>query len=259
MVTNLIPMAGKGQRFIKENYKISKPLIEISGEPMIINAIKTFPKADDWIFVCRKEHITIDKIDEKIKTLLPDSKFLSIDYITEGQACTCLLAKELINLDKPLFIGSCDSSITWNKKKYEELINEIDTDIICFGFTNQNKLSSNPQEFGWIKLKNDRKTIEKISVKTPISNDPYNDYALVSLFYFKTARLFFEIVENLIKVNDRINNEFYIDSCINQGIKLGYKAKIFVVNQYVGWGTPRELKEYEFWKKFFIKNKEEIP
>lgn len=246
-------MAGRGERFSNAGYKISKPLIKVSNEPMIVKAIKTFPKSEDWVFVCRDEHIKNDHIDEEIKKILPHAKFLPIDYITEGQACTCLLAKNLINPDEPLFIGSCDSGMVWNKEKYESLILEKDTDIVCFGFTKQNKLAYNPKACSWIKLKGDGKTIDKVSVKMPVSNDPYNDNAVVSFFYFKTARLFFEIAEDLIKNNIRVNNEFYVDSCINHGIKLGYKAKIFVINQYIGWGTPEELREYEFWERYFIR------
>lgn len=255
MVTNLIPMAGKGQRFANSGYKVNKPLIQVSGKPMIIQAIKTFPEADNWIFVCRKEHIENDKIDERIKEEYPNSRFIPIDYTTEGQACTCMLAKPYINGNEPLFIGSCDIGMSWNKQDYYKLINEDDTDIVCFGFTRQSVLMSNPKAFGWIKLREDKKTIEKVSVKVPISENPYNDYAVVGFFYFKTAEIFSRIVEDLIKNNIRTNNEFYVDNCINQGIKLGYTAKIFIVNQFIGWGTPQDLREYELWEKYFTKKR----
>ena len=44
-LTTLIPMAGKGMRFKKENYKLPKPLIEISGIPKDIQAVKSLPKS----------------------------------------------------------------------------------------------------------------------------------------------------------------------------------------------------------------------
>ena len=55
---NLIPMAGNGQRFIDEGYSIPKPLIEINGLPMILRSAKSLPKADQWIFICKKDHIS---------------------------------------------------------------------------------------------------------------------------------------------------------------------------------------------------------
>lgn len=245
-------MAGKGQRFVDAGYAVSKPLINVSGEPMIVQAIKTFPAAKDWIFVCREEHINTDKIDSEIKKVVPNARFLPINYVTEGQACTCLLVKGLVNPEEPLFIGSCDCGMVWDQDKYEKLISEEDTDIVCFVFTRQNSLLIKPKAYGWVKVKEDGKTIDSVSVKVPISDNPYNDYAVTAFFYFKSAKLFFEIAESLIRDNVRINNEFYVDSCINQGIKLGYKAKAFVIDQFIGWGTPEELREYEFWEKYFL-------
>jgi len=250
-MTNLIPMAGDGNRFKEAGFKIPKPLINVSGKPMIINAVAMMPNSDDWLFICRKEHIDEFKIDKEIKKYITNAKFLTLDYLTEGQASTCLLSKGHIDHEKPLFIGACDNGMKFDYKKYEELIKEKDTDIICFGFTKQIKLLCNPNAWGWIKVKKDRKTIENISVKIPISDNPYNDFAVVGSFYFRKAKIFFEIVEDLIKNNVRINNEFYVDSCVNQGIEMGYKAKIFVLDHYIGWGTPIDLKEYESWESYF--------
>ena len=39
----LIPAAGQGKRFQTEDYKIHKPLIEISGKPMLIQSILLHP------------------------------------------------------------------------------------------------------------------------------------------------------------------------------------------------------------------------
>ena len=49
--STLIPMAGKGSRFKKENYKLSKPLIPISGIPMVIQAVKSLPNTNTYSFI----------------------------------------------------------------------------------------------------------------------------------------------------------------------------------------------------------------
>ena len=53
-MANLIPMAGIGKRFSKEGYKLPKPLIPVSGMPMVVKAIKDMPSSNKWIFVVRK-------------------------------------------------------------------------------------------------------------------------------------------------------------------------------------------------------------
>ena len=37
---------------------------------------------------------------------------------------------------------------------------------------------------------------------------------------------------------------------INDGLKVG----IFEVEKYICWGTPDDLKTYNYWKKFFEKD-----
>src|SRR3989344_8295071 len=108
-MTNLIPRAGIGKRFSDEGYTLPKPLIPVSGKPMIAQAIRSMPLADDWIFVCRKEHIEKYRVDEVLKNEIPSCKIISVDKTTEGQASTCLLAKDAMDMDKPLFIGACDN------------------------------------------------------------------------------------------------------------------------------------------------------
>ena len=87
---NLIPMAGDGKRFIDAGYTTPKPLIEINGLPMIVHAAKSLPKADLWIFICRENHIAEAGIDKVLKAFFPGAIVLSIGYLTEGQASTCL-------------------------------------------------------------------------------------------------------------------------------------------------------------------------
>ena len=57
MRINLIPMAGEGQRYVDAGYQIPKPFIEVDGLPMVIRACQALPKADRYIFVCRKSHL----------------------------------------------------------------------------------------------------------------------------------------------------------------------------------------------------------
>lgn len=244
----LIPMAGKGQRFIDEGYLVSKPLIQVSGKPMIVQATNSLPKGNKHIFICRTDHLK-DNIDQVLQSTFQNCKVIDIDYITEGQASTCALSKNYIDMEEELIIGACDNGMVFDPQKFEELKNQTDTDIICFGFTKQNNLALKPESWGWIKHEN--YLIDSISVKVPISKNPYNDNAVIGSFYFKKAKYFFEIYDHLVKNNIRVNNEFYVDSCIDQAKNLGYKAKLFVVDKYIGWGTPKDLKEYQFWESYF--------
>ena len=46
-----MPVAGKGQRFINQNYTIPKPFIKINNQYMFIKAAKSLPVAHKTFFI----------------------------------------------------------------------------------------------------------------------------------------------------------------------------------------------------------------
>lgn len=77
------------------------------------------------------------------------------------------------------------------------------------------------------------------------------DHAVVGTFWFKSGNIFVEAAEHMIAANTRINNEFYVDECMNDLLSLGYKVKVFEIDYYVCWGTPNDYKTFNYWNEFF--------
>lgn len=248
----LIPMAGEGSRFQKEGYLTPKPLIPIESIPMVVKAANSLPKGDNYIFICREFHIKKFQIDIEIKQYFPDAEIISIDQLTEGQASTCLFATELINNNQELLIGASDNGVIYDKTKFEEA-KEL-SDCLVFSFRNNVTVVPNPAQYGWV-VSDQNCNAEKVSVKIPISDNPMNDHAIVGAFWFKKGKYFVDAATSMIHKNRRINNEFYVDECINDLIDAGLKVKVFEIDYYIGWGTPNDLRSYEYWNNFFKDNK----
>jgi len=244
-MTVVVPMAGLGSRFSKEGYILPKPLIPVSGVPMISKVVDDLPNADTWIFIVRKEHVINFSIDIYLKSLIPDAIVISIDYTTEGQACTCLLAREYIDQNDSLLITACDTGFIYDAEKFNELVSDKSVDSIYWTFTKNILLKDNPKAYGWCCLGRDRLTIEDMSVKEPISDDPYNDHAIVATFYFKKAKDFLDATSLMIERDFRINNEFYVDSLPFFLRELGKRTVIFDVDELFSWGTPKALYVYQ--------------
>lgn len=253
-MANLIPMAGIGSRFAKEGYKLPKALIPVSGVPMIIKVIRNLPQSNKWVFVVRQEHIDEFHIDEVIKGELPHAIIIPVSGTTEGQACTCLLAAPYLDKNEELFIAACDNGYLYDKKRYESLKADRSVSSILWTFTQRENLTRNPKAWGWVKLAEDGLTIENMSVKVPVSDDPFNDHAVVATFWFRRARDFIDAADLMIKENHRINNEFYVDAIPIFLKKLGKRSVIFDVGLYVGWGTPQDLYDYQL-MEFLVSNK----
>ena len=244
-MANIIPMAGEGSRFSSEGYTIPKPLIPVSGMPMIIKAIRDMPKSDKWIFMVRKEHVDDYKIDELIKSEIPNAIIIPVEKTTEGQACTCMLAEPHLDDDEPVFIAACDNGYVYDKVAYEILCNDPKVDSVVWTFTKKETLKRNPNAWGWCKLGKDGITVEDMSVKIPVSDDPFKDHAVVATFYFKKAKDFKDAYNLMLKEDYRIKNEFYVDAIPIFLNKLKKRSVIFDVDLYLGWGTPKDLYDYQ--------------
>jgi dTDP-glucose pyrophosphorylase len=246
----LIPMAGAGSRFQKEGYTIPKPLIPVDGTPMVIKATKALPKGDKHIFICRDFHISEYKIEVELKKYYPEANIITVDKLTEGQASTCLFAETLINNKEELCIGASDNGMIYENARFEEA--KKNSDCLIFTFRNNVTVVPKPKQYGWVATDAENNAT-KISVKIPVSDNPIKDHAIVGAFWFKEGSYFVEAAHQMIAKNRRVNGEFYVDECINDLISSGKKVKVFEIDYYICWGTPDDLKTYEYWENFFVK------
>ena len=121
----LIPMAGEGSRFAKEGYTFPKPLIDVKGKPMIQTVVENLDFDCEYIFLVREEHIekysglldTLDRITNG------NFKYVVVDRLTEGAACTALLAEEFIDSDEDLLIANSDQIVEYESKNFTLLKN----------------------------------------------------------------------------------------------------------------------------------------
>lgn len=251
MRINLIPLAGLGSRFTKEGYSDPKPLIDVSGKAMIIRAARSLPEADKWIFVCRTEHLEKYPLRETLETEFPGCVIIDIDYLTEGQASTCMLAAEHIDPEDSLAIGACDNGMTWDKEKFESMVDDESIDAMLFSFRNNVTVERNPNAYGWIKVDEDE-VVQGMSVKIPISDNPVHDHAVVGSFWFRRGQDFIDKTNQMIEKKRRINDEFYVDKVFDEFIEDGMKVKVFEIDKYICWGTPNDLRTYQYWEEYFM-------
>lgn len=260
MMNIIIPMAGAGQRFADEGYKIHKPAIPTINHrtglefPMVVCATMDLPGVEkegkNVTFIDRSFHKEAG-VEETIKEHYPKASFITVDKLTEGQACTCMLAKNKINNDLPLLIAGCDNGMIIDEKLFEEL--KKDCDVIAFTYRNNEAVCENPNAYGWV-IVDDSNRISGLSIKKAISDNPMHDHAIVATFWFKKGSIFVEATEKMISENDRINAEFYVDQVLKHALELGYDARVFEIDRYIGWGTPKDYEEYmktiKYWKEF---------
>jgi NDP-sugar pyrophosphorylase family protein len=248
----LIPLAGKGLRFSTLGYKKPKPLLEVSGKPMIIQAVNSLPQSQKLIFVALKEHLQNYPLKKVLKDEFINPKIVSLENVTQGQAITCSLGLKDEDINSSLLIAATDNGMIYDQNKYQKLIEDKNVDAIIFTFRNHVSSKSNPQMYGWVKTDHKNNAIS-VSVKVPISKKIHKDHAIVGTFWFKKVEFFNQGLKNLIDKNIKINNEYYVDSLMGELINLGLNVKVFEVDNYLCWGTPNDYETFIYWQSFFHK------
>ena len=258
--TLILPMAGKGSRFTEEGYDLPKPLLDVDGLPMILQAVDCLPESDNNVFICLQDHIDDFGIDKTLKNHFLNTEVISINETTEGQACTCEIGIEEtnINLENPILISACDNGVFYDRKKYLELLNDESIDVIVWTFRNNQASKTNPNAYAWLDV-DENDNIKHVSCKKFIYENPLITHAIIGTMFFRKGTYFMEGLQKNYNENIRTNGEFYVDDVLNQNIKDGLKVKVFEVENYICWGTPNDYKTYNYWNKYFknIKNKNE--
>ncbi len=243
---NLVPLAGKGERFVKRGYSVPKPLLNVSGLPMVVQAAKSLPECDKWIFICQKKHLENSNLETILKKNFSSIELVVLDGPTNGQASSCYLSKKYLNETDILTIGSTDAFFSYDKSLYNDLIKKKIS--IVFGFNLNQKKILNPNMYGWIDFDKNL-NVSNVLCKKTISNTPEKDYAVVGSFCFVSTKKFYDSFKSIVKMNKKVNNEFYLDTVIDDLAKKD-NVKIIKVNKYVSWGTPEDYEKNKFIKIF---------
>jgi dTDP-glucose pyrophosphorylase len=228
----IIPMAGKGSRFPKDQY-LPKPLIDVNGKPMIVRAIESLDIQDaQWHFIIRKDNFT-DAIKDIISKVVVNPRFSEVEKTTEGPACSALLFKKDINNDQELVIANCDQIMEWNSKLFFHNVRLYDGAVVTY--------YSDTDKNSYVKL--DRKgNAVRFAEKEVISNISLN-----GVHYWKQGRYFVDSAEKMIAADDRApNGEFYIAPTYNYMIHSGKVVGIHHIpnEQHHAVGVPIDLERF---------------
>lgn len=230
----LIPMAGEGSRFRQSGKHIIKPLIDIKGKPMAIRAIETLGLDGRLIVVLRKSEDG-ETIYGTLKQHINSFEVVWSEGLTEGPACSALLAKDLINNNDPLIITNCDQIMTWDSNAFSKYLMAVDYDgIMVTYFCDKEKNSyARCNSCGLVDL-----VLEKVVL---------SDISLNGIHYWRRGSDFVWSAEEMIRTNGRsVNGEFYISQTYNYLINNGRTVGIYHIpnSWHHAVGIPEDLETF---------------
>lgn len=225
----LIPMAGAGSRFANAGYTFPKPLIEVNGKPMIQVVVENLNIDAHYIFLVQKEHYEKYNLKQLLNLIAPGCDIIQVDGLTEGAACTTLLARDLINNNEPLLMANSDQFVEWNSNEclYAFTADAIDGGIVSFKATHP--------KWSFAKI-GDNGFVTEVAEKNPIS-----DNATVGIYFWKKGADYVKYAEQMISNNTRTNGEFYVCPVFNEAIADNKKIRVKQIEKMWGIGTPEDL------------------
>ncbi len=232
-VNLIIPMAGEGKRFSDVGYTIPKPFIPVHGKPMVQSVVENLNIDGKHIFIVQKQHSVGNSLKLFLEGIRPECVIIEVDSLTEGPACTALLAEQYID-DNPLIIVNCDQMIhDFNLKHLLEFCEKNEADGILGAFLSSSKKNS------YMKI-DPQGEVTEVKEKIVISNIATN-----GLHFWKNGKDFVSSAKKMIEAGERYNNEFYIAPTYNYLVKDGKKILPFFYNLHWPIGIPDDLNKYK--------------
>jgi len=238
MLNIVLPIAGRGSRFVEAGYSLPKPLIPVHGVPMIEVVVNNVRPREPhrFIFMALQEHLDYLGMRATLERIAPGCTIIPVSQVTEGAACTVLLARNVIDDDEPLMLANSDQWVNFDINDYlAEMERQTADGLIMTMWADHPKWS-------YIGL-DETNRVTCVVEKQVISNE-----ATVGIYNFRHGYDFVWAAEQMIAKNLRVNNEFYVAPVYNEMIEKGRKISYFNIGKVgdgmYGMGVPSDLEVF---------------
>ena len=236
MLNIVVPMAGRGSRFASVGFRDPKPLIPVEGRPMIEWVVESTRPSQPhrFVFLCLGEHLRATRMRSVLERVAPGCVVVSVDSVTDGAACTVLLAREWIDSEDPLMIANSDQWVDYPVDAYLEAMGDADGLIMTFW--------NDHPKWSYAKLSPDGRVAEVVE-KVVVS-----DQATVGVYNFRRGSDFVRAADEMIARGLKVNGEFYVAPTYNLLIGAGKEIVVHDIEKaggrMHGLGTPEDLERF---------------
>jgi dTDP-glucose pyrophosphorylase len=231
-------MAGRGSRFYEAGYKVPKFEV-MAHDRSLFNwsmcSLENFmTPSSRVIFVCLKENKSSDFVMRQAKKLgLTDVHIVELHELTDGQATSAYMSRELWNPEWPLLIYNIDTYVKPHALKPDDIRSGSDGWVPCFRVSGEH--------WSFVKLGDDGWAVD-LAEKQRIS-----DYASIGLYWFRRADRYVELYEQFFSdTKNLVRGEKYIAPLYRQLLTEGGKVSLSdlrLADVHV-LGTPTELDRF---------------
>lgn len=247
----IVPMSGLGKRFKDKGYSLPKPLLQISGRPIIQHVIEMFPGIEDVLFIANKDHLNDPdlSLEKRLLKIAPSATIVAIDPHEQGPAWAILKAKDYIKLDVPVVVNYCDFACIWDFDAFKKILDSgIDGLIATYSGFHPHMLRNT--QYAYLKL-NESGNLISIQEKLSFTTNPMREPASSGTYGFRSGQLLIDAINKQVLLGHSYNNEYYSSLTFKNMITSGLVIKNFEIEKFFQWGTPEDFEEFKTQKDFF--------
>lgn len=231
----IIPIAGANKSVGDTEY--IKSLQEIERKTILQYVFESLQsvKAEHFIVVVKKEDAEKYHLDDIACLLRPGTDVVIAENETMGAACTCMLAVDRLNMNKPLLITGSDQILLEPPEKILSDFQKRDLDGGVAIFDDVHP------RWSFVKLDENDHVIEAAE-KRPISRN-----AVAGFYYYRKAEFFFAAAKAMIRKNASVNGQFFLCPAYNEMILKQQTIGVYRIakEQYYNFGHISGMKAYE--------------
>ena len=246
--TQLVLMAGRGQRFVSDGATLPKPFMPVAGRAMVAQGLSLLPPPRRRVVVVRAEHVGL-LADLRLDNAALD--VVALGEVTEGQAISADLGLAQVPSQSPVLVVPCDAGQVFNLGKWQALEARDDVDLVVFTAPWHQPAQWHPQSYGWADVAPDDR-VRAIAVKQPVAGVPLaQQHVLTGQFWAPDATRLRAAIADLVAADERVNGEFYLDSVARRLVAQGARVWAMPVDLWLSWGTPQEVADFRYWNALF--------
>ena len=253
----VIPMSGSGSRYARAGYASIKPLIEVQGRPMIEHVVRMFPGEADFLFICAQTHLETTDLRAVLQRIAPTGRIVGIAPHKLGPVHAVLQAQEHIRDDDPVLVNYCDFSAGWDYADFCRTTEQAGVDGFVTAYRGFHPHSLGTDLYAY--LRTEGLEMLEIREKHAFTDQRMQEFASAGGYWFGSGALMKSCLAEQVARNLATNGEFYVSTAMQVLLERGLRVQAYELTQFLQWGTPGDLREFEAWARYFARHRQPQP
>lgn len=247
----VIPMTGMGRRFLNAGYTDPKPLIQAQGKSIIEHIIQNFSAQDSFVFICNEIHLKTTSLAEVLANAAPRQQILTIAAHQKGPVYAVDQIADHLENHEPVIVNYCDFNWKWDYEHFCQRMKDTRVDGAVIGYRGFHPHLLGPNLYAGCRTDAHERLLE-IREKFSFTENKMDSFHSSGTYYFSRGALLKDYFKRTLQDSSlEINGEYYVSVVYKKMLQDHLNLSVYEIPYFCQWGTPQDLKEFDYWEEYF--------